>query len=117
MMPSLWVVLAGLLRSRAHKLTAEPVFESGRADGGVAVGHERAFSKRRSVITRVWICDHCTSVVSCTEVSADELVQAKLLRTSHLDHAVQWCSDGDPDDLSRDILCRHGLNQDGCESH
>ena len=54
----------GLLRSRTHELTAEPVLESGLANGGVVVGHERAFSKLRSIIARVWIHDHGTSIVT-----------------------------------------------------
>ena len=47
-----------MLRRRAHELAAKPLFESGLADGGVIVGHERALAKFRSVVARVCICDH-----------------------------------------------------------
>src|SRR3954463_2491513 len=81
------------------------------------IGHERPLAEVSAVVRRLWIGDHLARILACAKVSADELVQTKLLRASHLDDALERCSEGDTRDHSRDIFGCHGLKQYRCEPH
>jgi hypothetical protein len=65
----------------------------------------------------VWIRDHFAWIVAFPEVSSDEFVETELLWPRYFNDAVHWRSHGDPANGTRDILSRHGLDQNGCESH
>src|SRR5688572_26898313 len=105
-----------LLCRRDHGLAAEPVVEADLAERGT-IGYECTLAQLRAEVTATQIWHDRTRIVKRRQVSAHELVQAKLLRPRHLDDAVHWWSERDPGDRCRDVLCRHRLNQHGCKSH
>src|SRR5687768_9611812 len=96
---------------------AEPVVEAGLGESGVVAGQECALVQFCAGVARVRIGDHFAWIAALPEVSSDEFVETELLWPRHFNYAVDRRSYGDLANRTRDILSRHGLDQNGCESY
>ena len=65
----------------------------------------------------MWIRDHLAWIVLRIEAPADELVETELFWTRDFGDAGDRRSQCDSADRARDVVGRHGLDQDGCEPH
>ena len=62
-------------------------------------------------VARVRIGDHLARVVARAEALPDQVVEAELLGTRDLDHAIHWRTEGDLCQGAGDIVRRHGLDE------
>src|ERR687896_1960253 len=81
----------------------EPVFEADLAEPGIGTRHQTPLVHLGAEVAGLRVGDHFTGVVARAETQSDELVEAELLRSRHLDHAVQRRSQGDPANRIGDI--------------
>lgn len=82
------------------------------------IGREKgALMQLGTVVARLWVCDHFTRIPTCAQATPDEFVETELLWPRHFNDAVHWRSHRDLANRTGDILSRHGLDQNGCESH
>src|SRR5215217_4827770 len=95
----------------------EPVLEAGLGESGVLAGQECALLQFYAEVARLRIGDHFAWIAEFPEESSDEFVQTELLWPRNFNDAVDRRSYGDPAKRAGDILSRHGLNQNGCDSH
>src|SRR5215204_845801 len=96
---------------------AEPVVEAGLGESGVVAGQECAFVQFCAGVARVRSGDHFAWISAFPEESSDEFGEKELLWPRHFNDAVDRRSYGDLANRTRDILSRHGLDQNGCDSH
>src|SRR5215211_9474969 len=95
----------------------EPVLEAGLGESGVVAGQECALVQFCAEVACVRIGDHLAWIAAFPEELSDEFVETGLLWPRHFNDAVDRRSYGDPANRTRDILSRHGLDQNGCDSH
>src|SRR5215207_3492613 len=96
---------------------AEPVVEAGLGESGVVARQECALVQFCAEVARVRISDHFAWIAALPEELSDEFVETELLWPRHFNDAIDRRSYGDPANRTGDILSRHGLDQNGCESH
>src|SRR3954447_9807493 len=91
----------------------QPLLKVDRAEARVIGRNERALVEFGAEVPRAGIDDNLARVVARAEALTDEVGEAKLFGTRHLDRAVHWRAHGDPPDRARDLISRHRLNKRG----
>src|SRR5512132_384347 len=102
---------------RLDRSPIDPILEASLSEDGVVAGEKGLLAQLCAEVACVRIGDHVTWIVACAEVSSDELVETEPLWPRHLEDAVHRGSHRDPADRTRDILSRHGLDQNRRQTH
>src|SRR6185437_6946043 len=101
-----------LCRSRnLGRRLSQPGLKTGDAELRAPAWNQRGLAESGSRVTGIWISDNFAGVVKRGQTPPNQLIHAKLLRTSDFDDAVYWRTHGNPGHSRCNIFGGHGLEK------